>query len=426
MFLDRSLGRIRGTYEEYPRQFWILVLAGFIDSLGGAILFPFLTLFITSKFPVGMTEVGVLFGLFFIGSILGSALGGALSDRLGRKSVLIFGLAASGVSNLAMGLVESFAGFFSIAVVVGLFSNFGGPAQRAMVTDLLPEEKRAQGFAILRTQHNLAVTVGPAIGGVLAARSYLPLFICDTVGSLITAVIMWMVIRETRPATGPEEPEQTMAQALAGYRDVLRDVTFSLFLGACALMMLVYMQMNVSLAVFLRDTHGVSDQGFGYVMTLNAAMVVLFQFYVTRWTSRYRPLRVMAAGTLLYAIGFGMYGFVSVYLLFLLAMAIITVGEMVVTPTSEALVAGFAPRDMRGRYMAAFGVSWAVPSTVGPFLAGLVLDNLDQRWLWYIAGLVGLLAAGAFSLLQRRVGERPGEIGSTAAPGDGDRQTFGR
>ena len=261
---------------------------------------------------------------------------------------------------------------------------------------------------------------------MLAARSYLPLFICDAVGSLITAVIVWMVIKETRPATGPEEPEQTMAEALAGYRDVLRDVTFALFLGACALMMLVYMQMNVSLAVFLRDTHGVSDQGFGYVMTLNAAMVVLFQFSVTRWTSRHRPLQVMAAGTLLYAIGFGMYGFVSVYLLFLLAMAIITVGEMVVTPTSEALAAGFAPLDMRGRYMAAYGASWAVPSIVGPFLAGLVLDNLDQRWLWYIAGLVGLLAAGAFGLLQRRVRERSGGLDRSAARSDAERQTVGR
>jgi len=408
MLLDRSLERVRSAYEEYPRQFWILVTAGFIDSLGGAILFPFLTLFITSKFGVGMTEVGLLFGLFFVGSIVGSAVGGALTDRLGRKGVLIFGLAASGISNLAMGLVGSFATFFSIASVVGLFSNFGGPAQRAMVADLLPEEKRAQGFAILRTQHNLAVTIGPAIGGLLAVRSYLPLFVCDTVASVITAIIVWIVVHETKPPAGPEEPEQTIGQTLAGYRDVLRDSTFAFFLGACALMMLVYMQMNTSLAVFLRDRHNVSDQGFGYIVTLNAAMVVLSQFSVTRWTSRYRPLPVMAVGTVLYAIGFGMYGLVSVYPLFLAAMAIITVGEMVVTPTSEALVARFAPRDMRGRYMAAFGLSWSIPSTIGPFLAGLVMDNLDQRWLWFIAGFVGLVAAGAFTLLQTRVGDRAG------------------
>jgi MFS family permease len=139
-------------------------------------------------------------------------------------------------------------------------------------------------------------------------------------------------------------------------------------------------------------------------MSLNAAMVVLFQFAVTRWISRYRPLIVMAMGTLLYAIGFGMYGFVSVYVLFLVAMVIITIGEMFVAPVSQALVAQLAPEDMRGRYMAVFGFTWVIPSAVGPFLAGLVMDNADPRWVWYAAGLVGLVAAGAFALLERRVG----------------------
>jgi MFS family permease len=112
----------------------------------------------------------------------------------------------------------------------------------------------------------------------------------------------------------------------------------------------------------------------------------------------------MAAGTLLYAIGFGMYGFVSIYVLFLVAMVIITIGEMMVAPTSQALVAQLAPEDMRGRYMAVFGFTWVIPSAVGPLLAGLVMDNADPRWVWYAAGLVGLVATGAFALLERRVG----------------------
>ena len=120
------------------------------------------------------------------------------------------------------------------------------------------------------------------------------------------------------------------------------------FIGACILMTAVYMQMNTTLSVYLRDIHSVSEQGFGYILSLNAAMVVLFQFAIARRITRYRPLIVMAAGTLLYAIGFGMYGFVSTYVLFLAAMVIITIGEMLTAPTSQALVAELAPEDMRG------------------------------------------------------------------------------
>jgi len=397
------LERIRNLYDEYPQQFWVLILGMFIDRIGGALMFPFFTLYVTRKFNVGMTEVGVLFGVFSIASVAGSMFGGALTDRLGRKGMLIFGLIASALTSLLMGLVGSIELFFGSALIVGLFANAGGPAQQAMVADLLPEEKRAQGFGILRVVANLAVTIGPALGGLLAARSYLLLFICDAVASSITAAIVALAIRETKPAPGEGEPEQTMAQTFGGYRDVLRDATFVLFMGACVLMVLVYMQMNTTLSVYLRDTHSIPEQGFGYIMSLNAAMVVLFQFTITRWIARHRPLIIMAVGTLLYAIGFGMYGFVSTYIFFLVAMVIITIGEMMSAPTSQALVAQLAPEDMRGRYMAVFGFTWVIPMAVGPLLAGLIMDNTDPRWVWYVAGLVGLVAAGAFALLQRRV-----------------------
>ena len=414
MSIHKPLARMRDTYDDYPRQFWVLILGTFIDRVGGALMFPFLTLYITRKFNVGMTEVGVLFGLFSIASVVGSMFGGALTDRLGRKGMLIFGLVASASTSLLMGLVNEIELFFASVLIVGLFANVGGPAQQAMVADLLPEEKRAQGFGILRVVANLAVTIGPAIGGLLAARSYLSLFICDAVASLITTSIVVLAIRETRPTPREGEPEQTMTQTFGGYLHVLRDTTFVLFIGAGILMALVYMQMNTTLAVYLRDAHAISEQGFGYIISLNAAMVVLFQFSITRWISKYRSLILMAVGALLYAIGFSMYGFVSAYVFFLVAMVIITIGEMLTAPTSQALVARFAPEDMRGRYMAVFGFSWVIPMAVGPLLAGLIMDNANPRWVWYGAGMVGLAAAAAFALLQRRV-ERPVEQAAQAA-----------
>jgi MFS family permease len=174
-----------------------------------------------------------------------------------------------------------------------------------------------------------------------------------------------------------------------------------LFLGASLLMALVYMNMNTTLGVYLRDAHGIPEAGYGWILSLNAAMVVLFQFPITRRIENLPPLLMMALGTLLYAIGFAMYGFVSIYVLFLLAMVIITIGEMIVAPVGQALVAKFSPEDMRGRYMAVFGFSWAIPFAIGPYLAGLILDNYDPRWLWYAAGMVGMLAVAGFYSLHR-------------------------
>jgi MFS family permease len=404
MLLGKLSQRIHRVISEYPRQFWVLVTGMFIDTLGRTILNPFLMLYATKRFDVGMTEVGVLFGLMSVANTVGSMLGGALTDRLGRKWMVIFGITVSGLSSLAMGVVGTFELFFSVVLFVGLFASIGGPAHGAMVADILPEEKRTAGFGIFRVVANISWVCGPLIGGLLAMRSYMPLFICDAVASTITAIIVLLAIQETKPAPREGEPEQTMAQTFVGYWDVMKDATFMLFIAACIVMSVVYLQLYTTLGVYLRDTHGLPEQAYGYLMSMNATAVVLLQIPIARRIAKYRPMVMMALGTFLYAIGFTMYGAFSSFIPFAVAMFIITVGEMVVMPTSQALVAKIAPEDMRGRYMAVFGFSWAIPQAVGPLLAGLVMDNADPRWVWYAAGILGSVGAAAFLLLRRRVG----------------------
>jgi MFS family permease len=403
MYLIKQKQKLLDIYHEYPRSFWTLVVITFIDRVGGAMLFPFFALYLTTKFEIGMTQVGLLFAVFSLSSFAGSMLGGALTDRLGRKGIIIFGLIASAFSTLAMGLVNVLEVFFMMALFVGILTDTAGPAHQAMVADLLPESKRAQGYGILRVAFNLSVTIGPAIGGLLAARSYLSLFVADAAISLVTALLVWRLLPETRPESKADAPQGSMAGSFGGYLTVLRDTAFILFLGASMLMVFTYMNMNTTLGVYLRDTHGISAARYGYILSLNAAMVVLFQFPITRRIEKFPPMIMMALGTAFYAVGFSMYGFVSAYAMFLVAMVIITVGEMIVAPVGQAVVANFAPEEMRGRYLAIFGFSWGIPFAVGPYLAGLIMDNLDQRLLWYFAGLIGLLAVAGFLALHKRV-----------------------
>lgn len=394
--------RFREIYQEFPGTFWTLMGSSFIDRLGGALLFPFFTLYITERFNVGMTEAGILFAIFAVTSVFGSMFGGAMTDRFGRRGMIIFGLVTSAVSSLGMGFMDDLSLFYAFAAVAGLLSNAGGPAQQAMVADLLPEEQRAQGYGIWRVVANLAVTIGPAVGGFLAARSYLILFISDAISSVIMALIVLAVLPETKPEQTEDQPGESIAQTFVGYTAVLRDGMFMAFIFISILTTIVYVQMNSSLAVYLRDVHAVSTQKFGYILSLNAGMVVLFQFWVTRRTADYSPLIVIAVGTALYALGFAMYGVVTTFILFLLAMVVITIGEMLILPVSQALVAQFSPEAMRGRYMAMFGFSWTIPFAVGPLLAGLVMDNADPNWVWYASGIIGGIAVLGYLWLYGR------------------------
>jgi MFS family permease len=401
--IRRQWVRIKGIYEDYPKPFWTLALATFIDSVGGALIFPFLSLYITNRFNVGLTEVGILFGLYSAASIFGSGLGGALADRMGRKTMVLYGLIISAVSTISIAIVPTMDWLYILVVFVGLFSNLGGPARQAMVADLLRPEKRAQGYSILRVIINLSITIGPAIGGLLAARSYLLLFFSDAVISLLVAGFLFRALPETKPIVVEKSGDgESLLQTFAGYGRVLRDRVFVFFVFGGILLMLVYMQMNTTLPVYLRDVHQISEQGYGLILSLNAGMVVLFQFYVTRKVDHQPPMLMMALGTVFYVIGFSMFGFTSTYALFLLAMAIITIGEMVIAPVAQALVARMAPEDMRGRYMAVYGFTYIFASMMGPLLAGLVIDNFDPRILWYLAGVVGMGTMVIFLLLYRR------------------------
>lgn len=403
--------KMTSLYHEYPRTFWIIIVGMFIDRLGAALIFPFFGLYITSKYTVGMTEVGVLFSIIALTSVIGSLIGRALTDKFGRKVIIIVGLVISGGSSLLLAFAPNLNYIYLAGLVVGLFGNMAGPAHQAMIADLLPEHLRADGYGILRVVANLSFAIGPAIGGFLATRSYTLLFIIDVIASLITALIIFSYVPETKPKIVPHAgsermQEETLLETLTGYFKVAKDQLFMVFLLGSLLMILAYMQMNTSLPVYLRDIHGLPDQGYGVLLSMNASMVVLFQFWITRRIKRLPPLKLLAWGMVIYVIGFSMYGYVSTFRLFSIAMVIITIAEMLVSPTSQTIVAKLSPADMRGRYMAVFGFAWTIPTAVGPLAAGLIMDNYNPNWVWYACGISMLLSASIFAGLQLKASNR--------------------
>ena len=400
------LNRIDSTYREYPKPFWVITGATFVDRLGGTLIFPFFSLYITQKFGVGMTEAGVLFGIWAVAGLVGQIIGGALTDRFGRKPIVLFGLIFSALSSVSMGLVEQLSTFYVLAAIVGLLSDISFPAYQAMIADLLPEEKRADGFGMTRVAANLAWVAGPMIGGLLAAQSFLLLFVLDAISSLITAAIVYFFVPETKPEQEEGAESQTMVSTLKGYRQVATDRLFVAFVVTAMVMTVVYLQLYSSLPVYLRDVHSVPARGYGLLMSLNALTVVIFQFWITRRTNRYPPMLMMALGTVLYMIGFTTYGFGSTFIVFLIAMLVVTFGEMIVIPVSQALAARFAPEDKRGRYMAFFGLAWMGPSIFGHAAAGLIMDNYDPRWVWYLGGILSAVAIAGFLVLHAKTQKR--------------------
>jgi len=400
-----------GDKREFPRPFWVLMAASLIDHIGAFMLLPFFALYITQRFGIGMTQMGQIFLVFALAGTAGGILGGAIADKFGRRRIILFGIVASALISLLMGFANSVVYFFLLAPIVGLLQDIGGPAQSALVADVLPRHRHVEGFSIWRVTVNVSAVIGPILGGFLADYNFLYLFLGDAILSIITAIIVYFILPETKPQPKEGEAEQSMLQTFSGYRHVLRDKLYVSFLLISMLGVLIYSQVATSMPVYLRDIQGIPPRGYGYLISLNAVMVVGMQFWITRRLKGYAPLLLVALGTLFYAVGFGMYGFGGGLLYYAVGMAVLTIGEMIIAPTGQALAARFAPEDMRGRYMALFGFSWALPFAFGPLMAGYVMDNYNPNWVWYACGVLGGVCILGYLILHARAGSRLGLMG---------------
>ena len=275
----------------------------FIDKIGGTLAFPFFALYITGKFHVGMTEAGILLGLLSLAGIVGSVIGGALTDRLGRRKLILFGLVASALSALTFGSVNRFAWLFPVAASSDYFQKW---AARARGDDCRhpPEGAAQEGFGILRVVGNMAWLVGPTVGGFVARSSFFALFVIDAAISCIVAVLFYLFMDgDQAGAARARHGRRRSSRRSATIASCSRDKAFVAFLVAAVLMGMVYIQMYNSLSVYLRDNHGIQPQGYGFLLTSSAITVICFQFWTMRVIKRQPQFLMMALGTVFYLSG---------------------------------------------------------------------------------------------------------------------------
>jgi MFS family permease len=399
--------RILDGYQEYPQPFWVLMAGTFIDRLGINLIIPFLAIYVVQRFDARITQVGLIYTIFAVSSGAGNLLAGALADRFGRRLTLILGLASAATARLGLGLANDFTGLYVAAGFAGFFGAIGWPAQLAMTADLLGPQKRAKGFGIQRVVINSTFALGPLAGGFFGPRiGYQPLFIMDALTSYFVALTIFSKLPETRPQDRANLSRESFGQTLMGYGQVLGDKTFLAFILISILTVSAFMQMSSTLSVYLVKFQNMPESFFGALVMINALMVVFLQIPITSWVSKAPLLGVMIVGNAFYLVGFGSYGLSPSVPLFIVAMVLITLGEMLVIPTSQALTALLAPAEMRARYVATERFNWIIAQALAPLAAGAVMDRFDPRWVWYGCSVICAISIVGFYGLHFHARER--------------------
>jgi MFS family permease len=393
--------RLRRTADEYPRQFWLLFFGSLVSASGSSMVWPFLTIYIRQRLGVPLTDVALVLTVNSVAGLFSMSLAGPAADRFGRKWLMVIGLVVGGATMVAAILADSMAAILLVMAVNGAFSPLVGVGASTMIADIVPPERRASAYALLRMIQNLGVAIGPTVGGFIAVISYSIAFGVAAGTSLIFALLILFFAVETMPARGAVEmaggeSRPGHARSEAGYGPVFRDRRFMAFAAVYTLTGMVGAMMMILLPVYGKENFGVLENQYGFIMATNALMVVTLQFAITRVSSKRPHFLVLAAGSLFYGVGAGSVALGWNFPTFLISMVILTIGEMLIIPTATTLTANLAPPDMRGRYMGVYSLTWGIAFGVGPVIGGVLNDHVAPAAIWYGTLVLGLMGAAGF------------------------------
>jgi len=349
-----------------------------------------------------MTLVGIILLAAGLCSAVSQALGGALSDRFGRRPILLIAASVSIFlySGLAV-LIGISAPVWAIAVVYMAGRSVlttTRPVISAMVADFTSKGRLTEAYGILRIGANIGWAAGPAIGGYLA--TFLPygwLFGVPVLTCVIVSLIVFFFLRESAQGTNRK----------VGFRSILPpagDRPFLVFTMVSLLLFIVMGQMASTLSIFAVDRVGFSTAQYGFLLTLNGLIVIFFQYPMTLALRRLAKFRALILGSLFYAFGYLSFGWITQFGWALGAMAIITTGEIIHSPVTLSVIGELAPQDQRGRYMGFYGLSETIGIAMGPLVGGILLDAFpsDLKLVWAPIASIALIAAVGYYWWGRR------------------------
>jgi len=402
------LNRIQATRAKYPSQFWLLVIGLFISTVGTSMIWPFMTIYVSERLDLPLTEVAGIITLNGFLALFASIVAGPITDRFGRKWIMVFSLIGNGLTYFLLSQAGTLVTITTLMALRGLFQPLYRVATNAMVSDMIPPENRPDAFAILRTGNNAGLAIGPAFGGFVVVNSYTTSFVAAAVALVSYGLLIAFLARETLPAARDSElqAEPQVKSSAKGYGHIIRDKQFLSFLFSFTLFRICTAMLWILLAVYAKQNYQVLESQYGLMQMTNAIMVVLFQVEVTRITKRYLPLPVLALGTLVYSLGVGSIAFGQGFWGFWMSLVVVTMGELMIMPTSSTFVADLAPVEMRGRYMAAFAFAPGVGRSIAPMIGGLLNDQIGPRAIWIGGGLIGLTSALSYGLMSRKFSPR--------------------
>lgn len=389
------------------RNIQIRMVNSFLSNLLGNMLFPFMTIYFAQKFGAELT--GLLLIVNVAVGLLANFYGGYVSDKYGRRKVLLAGESVRLLSFAMMALAnspwwDSAAVTFLMMTLNSLCWGLTGPANEAMLIDVSTSENRKFIYSVGYWSMNFSLVVGGLAGGFLFQEYRSELFAGVALMQVVTVSLVAFFIKETyvpKPSACKTCQGKVWREMMFNYKIVFQDKVYvvfilaSIFVSAVERMGLSYTGVRLEAEMGAQSFLSLPLDGvkmFGFLSAENSLLVVVLAVFVTRFLKKLSDKRAMVLGILLYSAGFAVLAVSNSPAVLLLFMAVATLGELIWVPSKQALQADLAPAENRSAYMAVNGLAYRGAAILGSLAvsAGAFLPSLLMGGLFGLSGLVGL------------------------------------
>jgi MFS family permease len=379
-----------------------------VDATGAGMYLPLSLLYFHHVTGLAITQVGAILSGAAVLGLIGNPMTGMLIDRFGARTVVVGGYLLRATGFAMYPFVDNGAVMFMVVALVAFGDVSFSPSIQSFIAEIVQGTARDKLLAAQRSLRNAGLGAGGLIAGALLAVGNDMAYHAIVVTTACTYVAAAGLIR-TIPSR--RVPGAAVSRE-RGYRLVARNRPF---LGLALLNVPTafgYMVLSVSLPVYLTQVLHTSNSLVGVLYAINTVGIAVLQVPVTRTLIRYRRTRAVALGAAVFAlsfVAFAVLGILSTGSVLIVgvfaATALFTAGELMHGATASALVASAAPEATRGRHLAVYQLSWAIPTALAPaVLTGLMSLSATTMWLVLAFGAGGA-ALGMVRLEARLPGQ---------------------
>lgn len=362
---------------------WNILLGTIFTRVASFMTIPFLALYLHNELHAEPITIGIILGAAPLFSTVGGFLGGYLTDRFGRKIVILITIFSWSIVFLGFAFSNSLIIFGILSALNGLCRSFFEPATQALMIDYTEQEKRRRLFSVRYTAINIAAVFGPLMGVWLSslASPKLPFIITASMYA-IYGVILLFLLQSVQMKTASNVPKKIGDV----FQVVFSDYKLLYLLAGGMLISLGYSQFDSTLPQYINLNIENGVKLYSILIALNAIVVLLLQLPLSMIAERISTMRTLVIGVLFFAAGFILFNLATSWTTFIIAMIVFTIGEIFAFPMMNALIEEIAPSDQKATYLGASQLK-NMGGFIGPVLGGWLLTH-NQTIIFYIMAVI--------------------------------------